>query len=198
MEQLLQITTVPIKYELSVTHARYERKSQTSEVIMDHQPARLQMRSSNAKLFINTRAARSSVCPTTIESVEKYASDGMQAAKDATARYAKEGQRMANALPEDNVLHQIFAERVSAPTGQFMLGFIPTVGPEIQYQEADLQTQYQADKLSFDVRVSHGDIEYIPGDVSVNITQWPDVIIEYIGSPVYVPPSASERFEASA
>ena len=46
------------------------------------------------------------------------------------------------------------------------------------------------DKMNFDWRILKGDFEFIPGDIEFNITQYPDVMIEYIGGPIYVPPSA--------
>ena len=53
------------------------------------------------------------------------------------------------------------------------------------------------DRMNFDVRVSGGDIEYIPGSVDFTITQWPNVLIEYIGQPMYVPPR-DDQFSARA
>ena len=90
----------------------------------------------------------------------------------------------------------IIDSRVSFPIGDFNLDFIPKTGPDIQYQEPSLDIQYQMDRMNFDVRVSGGDIEYIPGSVDFTITQWPDVLIEYIGQPMYVP--RDEQFSARA
>lgn len=198
MEQLLNITSVPMKYELSVTNARVDYKPQKSQVVENRVEGDFQIQHRPAKLFLNTLDARNSVIPSTFTSIRQAAQRGMQSAQDASAQYAMEGKQLVNALPGDDILSQVFKQRAAMPTGEFQLGFIPTVGPEIQYQEADFQMQYQADKLQFDVRVANGNLEYVPGDISMNVTQWPDVVIEYIGKPMYVPPSSTDRFEASA
>ena len=91
---------------------------------------------------------------------------------------------MANATPSQNILKTIIDSRVSFPVGDFNL-------------EPSLDIQYQMDRMNFDVRVSGGDIEYIPGSVDFTITQWPDVLIEYIGQPMYVPPR-DDQFSARA
>lgn len=198
MEQLLSITRVPMKYEMTVTHARLEYESQRSQVEQDRIRGGLQIQNRPAKLLINTLDARNSVTPTLSLSIKQFAEKGMQAAQDATGQYSMEAKQMMDAKPGQDVLTQIAVQRAALPTGEFGLTFIPTVGPEIQYQEADFRMQYQADKLQFDIRVQNGNVEYVPGDISVNITQWPDVMIEYMGKPLYVPPSAMARFEASA
>ena len=48
------------------------------------------------------------------------------------------------------------------------------------------------DKLNFDVRSLNGDFEFIPASIDVEITQYPDVRIEYVGEPIYVPPRKEE------
>lgn len=198
MEQLLSITTIPLKYELSITHARLEHKAQDSQVQITRQEGSFNIKNKPAQLLINTLDARNSMTPTAFLSIEQAAQKGLQAAQNATAQYAMEGKQFIDAMPGDDPLGNIIAQRSAPSTGEFQLAFIPKVGPEIQYKEPDFQMRYQADRLQFDVRVSKGDLEYVPGNIDMNITQWPDVMIEYIGRPVYVPPSSAERFEASA
>lgn len=52
----------------------------------------------------------------------------------------------------------------------------------------------EMDKLNFEFKLSNGDFEFILGSIEMNITQYPDVIIEYIGKPIYVPPSADPDY----
>ena len=51
------------------------------------------------------------------------------------------------------------------------------------------------DKLNFDLKMEQGNFKFIPGDIQLSITQQPDVLIEYIGGPLYVPPSADPNYE---
>ncbi|MBI4855597.1 MAG: hypothetical protein HY818_02470 [Acetobacterium woodii] len=36
--------------------------------------------------------------------------------------------------------------------------------------------------------------EFMPPDLEMVVTQWPDVIIKYVGGPIYVPPSADPNY----
>lgn len=36
---------------------------------------------------------------------------------------------------------------------------------------------------------------YVPGELNINVEQYPKVEIEYVGEPMYVPPSASPEYE---
>ena len=92
-------------------------------------------------------------------------------------------------------LNQILAERVAQPTGDFQLGFVPTTGPNIQWEAPEFNIEYEMDKLNFSARIGKGDFEFIPGSIELQIEQMPDIRIEYVGKPLYVPPSAAERFE---
>lgn len=198
MKQLLSIRSVPVQYELSVTHAQLKYTSQKAQVMESRTRGGLQIQNRPAKLELSTLEARNSLHPTTLLSVKQAAQRGMQAASDATAKFAMEGRQLLEAKPGSDPLGDIIAQNAAQPTGEFGLTFLPTGGAEITYVEPDFQMKYQADKLQFDARISTGNLEYVPGDVSLNVTQWPDVVIEYMGKPMYVPPSAAEHFEASA
>lgn len=198
MDQLLSIQSIPIRYELSVTPARIEYNAQKSQVMENRVRGGLHISNKPAKLALNTLEARKSMYPTPFGAVKMAAQKGMQTAQDSAAQCAQEGRQLLEAKPGDDVLGQIIAQRSAPATGDFQLDFIPAVGPDIQYVEPTFEMQYQADKLQFDTRVSNGNVQYVPGDISMNVTQWPDVVIEYMGKPIYVPPSASERFVASA
>ena len=36
---------------------------------------------------------------------------------------------------------------------------------------------------------------YVPGELAINVEQYPKVEIEYVGEPLYVPPSANPSYE---
>lgn len=193
MESLLKITTIPIEYELKVQNAKLEYKNSTAKLEMNRDQGGMTIESRPSKLHIDSYDARNSICPTTMESVRQSAAKGKTAAYEATATLAKEGALLLNARVS-NPLDQIISQRAQMPTGEFGMKFLPTTGPEIEWSDPDLTIKYQTDKLSFDLRIANGDFEFIPGDVELSITQMPDVKIEYVGSPIYVPPSAANMF----
>lgn len=195
MKQLINITTVPIQYELKIHNARLEYKASTAEVEISRNKGGMTIKSRPVKLNIDSFEARNSVVPTTMRSVEQTAQKGQQAAYQATAQMAQEGQLMLKAKIGEDVLGQIFANRNQQPTGEFELGFTPTEPVNIGYEAGDLIINYQMDKLNFDLKVANGNFEFVPGDIELSITQHPEVLIEYIGGPIYVPPSADPNFE---
>ena len=182
MKQLINITTIPIQYELRVQNARLEYKASTAEVEISRDKGGMTIKSRPVKLNIDSSAARNSVVPTTARSVAQTAQKGEQAAYEATAQLAQEGQL-------------IWANRNQQPTGQVTMGFTPSAPVDINYEAGDLIINYEMDKLNFDLKVANGDFEFIPGDIELSITQHPEVRIEYVGGPIYVPPSADPNFE---
>ncbi|MCI8453617.1 MAG: hypothetical protein HFE84_03250 [Lachnospiraceae bacterium] len=197
MEQLLQITTIPIKYELKVKNASLEYHNGTAEVEISRNSGGMQIKSRPIRVKLDTYEARNSVVPTTKTQIQRNAAEGKRAAYEATANFAREGRMLLKAKIGEGseALGQILAQRTARPTGQFQLGFIPTTGPEIDWEGPELSIEYQMDKLNFDTKIQKGDIQFVPGDIELSISQYPDVQIEYIGKPIYVPPSAMERFE---
>lgn len=195
MKQLINITTVPIQYELKIQNARLQYKNATAEVEISRDKGGMRIKSRPVKLNIDSFEARNSVVPTTARSVAQTAQKGTQVAYEATAQLAQEGQLMLKAKIGEDVLGQIFANRNQQPTGEFELGFTPSEPVELNYEAGDLIINYQMDKLNFDLKVANGNFEFVPGDIELSITQHPEVRIEYVGGPIYVPPSADPNFE---
>ena len=94
-----------------------------------------------------------------------------------------------------DVIGQIMEQRTALPTGEFNVGFIPSAPVKTEYQAPDLTINYEMDKLNFDLKIANGNFEFIPGDIEISVTQYPDVVIEYVGGPIYVPPSADPDYE---
>lgn len=102
---------------------------------------------------------------------------------------------MLKAKPGEDVLGQIFSQRAQQPTGEFSLGFTPSAPVELSYEPGELIMNYQMDKLFFDMNIENGNIEFIPSVFECSIEQYPDVKLEYVGGPSYVPPSSDPNFE---
>lgn len=200
MEPLIRITNVPITIEMKTTNAHIQRKSDSVELSISRtEGGGLRIESQPIKLRIDTFEARNTIAPTTKRSIEQAAEKGKRAAYEATAKLVREGQMLMDAkLSGGKALDQIFEMSMDIPTGDFTLARIPGAPPEISWSEPDLRIEYDMEKLNFDWRIQKGDFEFIPGTIEFSITQKPDVIIEYIGSPIYVPKSADPNFEAEA
>lgn len=195
MDQLIQITTVPIQYELKINNARLEYSRSRAELEIHKNDGGLSIKSRPVKLKLDSFQARNSVVPTTATSVKQSAQKGQQAAYSATAQLAQEGQLLLKADIGQDVIGQIMQQRTAQPTGEFELGFTPSAPVDISYEAPDLTINYEMDKLNFDLKVANGNFEFIPGNIEMSITQRPEVLIEYVGGPLYVPPSANPDYE---
>ena len=197
MEQLLKITNVPIALELKVNHARLEYKNASADLEIHRDTGGLQIKSSPIRLNIDTFEARDSIAPaSTYSGLKRAAQRGKEAVYQATATMAQEGHLMLKAKIGEDVLGQIIASH----SGQYFepaqagIDFIPSTGADLTWSEPNVTIDYQMDKLNFDWKIQKGDFEFIPGDIEISITQYPDVLIEYVGSPLYVPPSADPNY----
>ena len=121
---------------------------------------------------------------------------GQEAAYQATATYAQQGQLLLKAQVGEELVTQ-FAQDAMNKDLKTNVGiqFLPTVGPEITCDPGEMNIRFEMDKLNFDWRQSKGNFEFVPGDIEISVKQRPDVIIKYIGGPIYVPPSSDPDYE---
>lgn len=196
MTPLIEIKTVPIEIEMKVSHAKLEYTRGTADLEISRGDGGLSIKSRPIKLNIDTFEARNSVVPTAMRSIEQYAQKGQQASYTATATYAKQGKMFLEAKIGENVTSQIAAESTMKnyhPNSG--IEFLPSVPPEITWDPGEMEIRYEMDKLNFDWRVNHPKFEFTPGDIELSVTQQPDVIIKYVGGPLYVPPSSDPEYQ---
>lgn len=193
MERLIEIKTVPIELEMKVNHARLDYKRSTVDLEISRDQGGLQIRSKPIKVNIDTFEARNSVSPTAMRSIEQAAQRGQQKVYDTTATYARRGDLLLEAKIGEQLISQFAMESQQVNT-DFAMKWLPTTGPDISWDGGELSIRYEMDKLNFDWRMDNGNMEFIPGNIEFTVTQQPDVIIKYIGEPVYVPPSADSDY----
>lgn len=195
MYSLIEIKTVPIELQMKVTPARLEYSRGTAEVEIRRDEGGLSIRSQPIQVNIDTFEARNSVVPTTMRSIEQQAQRGNQSVYEATATIAREGKMMMEAKPGENVIPQLARQQTLGQLSQVNINFIPTTGADISWSGGDIQVQYQMDKLNFDWHMQDMSFTFVPGDIEISVTQQPDVIIKYVGGPLYVPPSSDPNYE---
>ena len=193
MERLIEIKTVPIELEMKVNHPRLDYKRSTVDLEISRDQGGLQIRSKPIKVNIDTFEARNSVSPTAMRSIEQAAQRGQQKVYDTTATYARRGDLLLEAKIGEQLISQFAMESQQVNT-DFAMKWLPTTGPDISWDGGELSIRYEMDKLNFDWRMDNGNMEFIPGNIEFTVTQQPDVIIKYIGEPVYVPPSANSDY----
>ena len=196
MGPLIEITTVPIQIEMKTTNAKLEYARGTAEMEVSRDNGKLNIKSRPVKVQIDTFEARNSITPTLARSLEQGAEKGKQSAYEATATYANQGQLLLKAQVGEELVTQ-FAEEAMMKDVKTNVGidFIPKGGAEITWDPGEMNIRYEMDKLAIDWKMGEGSFEFTPGDIEFTVTQRPDVVIKYVGGPIYVPPSSDPNYE---
>ena len=185
MDPLIEITTVPIEIEMKVTNAKLEYTRGTADLEITRDTNGLSIQSKPIRVQLDTFEARNSVVPTAMRSIEQRAQQGQQAAYEATAIYAQQGQMLLNAKIGQELVTQ-FAEDAQTRNLKTNVGiqFLPSVGPEISWDPGQMRIHYEMDKLNFDWRINKTQFKFTPGDIEISVKQKPDVVIKYVGGPL--------------
>ena len=175
MRPLIEIQTIPIEIQMKTTnaHLEYARGTAQMEVSRD----------------------RRGLVPTAAQSIQQGAAQGQRAAYEATAVLAQEGRMMMEAKIDQDVIPQLAQQKTVDQPAQLGIQFLPEVGPDISWTGGEMSIRYEMDKLNFDWRMNQMQFTFVPGDIEFKVTQQPDVVIKYIGGPLYVPPSADPNYE---
>ena len=195
MKPLIEITTVPIQIEMKTTNAKLEYARGTAEMEISRDKKGLQIKSRPIRVNIDTFEARNSITPTLARSQEQNAQKGIQAAYRATATFAQQGKLMMETKLGEEVITKFSRESLLEGVKDVGLKFQPTTGPEITWDVGEMNIRYEMDKLNFDWKISGCSFEFTPGDIEFTVTQRPEVIVKYVGGPIYVPPSADPNYE---
>ena len=195
MKPLIEIRTIPISIQYKTTPAHIERKNANAEVEISRDRKGLSIKSRPIRLSIDSFEARNSISPSAQRSVEDLANFGKQAAYSATATIAQEGNMMVNIHLREPVIPQIAEDKTNPPPSDFNIKFIPDRPINIEWFPGDLQIEYEMDKLNFDWQTNMSNFQFTPASIEFTIEEHPQVVIEYVGGPIYVPPSANPSYE---
>ena len=195
MKPLIEITTVPIQIEMKTTHAKLEYVRGTAEMEISRDKGGLQIKSRPIRVNIDTFEARNSITPTLARSLDQNAQKGIQASYKATATFAQQGELMMKTKLGEEVITKFSRDSLLEGVQDVGLDFIPKTGAEISWDPGEMNIRYEMDKLNFDWKINGGSFEFTPGDIELTVTQRPEVIIKYVGGPIYVPPSADPNYE---
>lgn len=195
MKQLLEIQTIPMVMEFKISPAKIQYQSELASVSVSRDRGGYRMHSRMAKLNLDTYEARNSVVPSLTRSIQQFAAAGVSSGYEATANFAEEGNLMSNPLNKDAII-QIIHNRLDTEPKDFNIAFIPDTPVNITYVPPELSIQYDMDKLNFKWKTGGPkDFKFTPASIEYNIKQYPKVVIKYVGSPNYVPPSADPNYK---
>lgn len=190
MDQLLSISSTLGKVGINTTQGYMTNSHENASFTINRQDGGgLQMKGTLAKVEIDQTAAFDSVNPSLSKSIDNFAREGHQAADAATQKYTNEGEMYRKAQIGEDVLQKISESTLNVNTN-VGIEFLPTTGPKFNYIPGELEIDFKMDELKFDWKVQQGELDYTPAEVSIHMEQEPDINIEYLGGPTYVPSSS--------
>ena len=197
---LLHITTIPIQIEIKVTNAKYEYpEDRQPKVNITSTNGKFVMKAEPLKLNIDTYEARKSLGEghmTDGDILKQKASEGFSIAFQGTARVASDGNSLARGMTASEIAIQ---NARAGATVETVMEFLPKTGADITFDAGKLNIEYQMGDQEFDWDVKPQlPMEFIPGSVELIVRDRPRVEIEYLGEPLYVPPSANPNYKPPA
>jgi hypothetical protein len=193
---LLSITSIPIAVEINIVPGELRNPNAPKPKInISTGEGGIQIKADPAKINIDTYKARSSMGYGKYNSadfVKKEVDKGITLSYQGTARIVSEG----NSLARGSTASQLAMKNSNAgKTINTVMEHIPKANADVTFEKGILHIDYQMKDLNIDwENLKTVPLQFIPGRVEVNITQYPDIIIEYTGRPIYVPPSADPLY----
>ena len=140
MMPLIEIQSVPIEIEMKVSHARLEYTHATADLEISRSGNGLSIKSRPIRLNIDTFESRNSVMPSSVpRNITQNAQRGQQAAYQATATYAQQGQLLLKAQVGEELVTQFAADAINKNIKTNVgIDFIPSVGPELSWDSGEM------------------------------------------------------------
>lgn len=193
--QLLKITSIPLKYNIETENASLKIQRLSQEQISQHSElANLSVSSEGIKIRMDSSAMRSSMGFKTVAQVaEEAPAKTQQTANSVTSAYVNMGNRMAQ--KGMTVAQYINQNMLSNTTIETAISQIPSVRIDTSWEPAKSEVNFEPAKTQFDWQSAQKKMEFVPSKLSLEIEQYANVDIEYIGGFSYVPPSSNPDYE---
>ena len=189
--QLLKITSIPLKYNIETENASLKIQRLSQEQISQHSElANLSVSSEGIKIRMDSSAMRSSMGFKTVAQVaEEAPAKTQQTANSVTSAYVNMGNRMAQ--KGMTVAQYINQNMLSNATIETAI----SVRIDTSWEPAKSEVNFEPAKTQFDWQSAQKKMEFVPSKLSLEIEQYANVDIEYIGGFSYVPPSSNPDYE---
>lgn len=194
--QLLRITTNPMKYEMEIVRPKLEyNQDPIPSANMESHSAKLKIdKIENTKVNIDTYEARKSLGIMKVGDLIKKGAEKMDKhIKEVTREYVNIGKAMSN-IQDTVSISDIFKSKMLEQP-QLYTAYLPSVGADLTWSPAQLLMSFEQGDIKADWQINENKFNFIPGSIHLNISEFASVNIEYLGGPMYVPPSASPEYE---
>ena len=196
--QLLKITSTPMKYELEVEDAKLDyQQAGSPSCDISTSSSQLKMKSQSSLVQIDTYEARKSLGQTNIEdSVQQYAAKGKEHIINQTKEYVQFGQAMADIQNGTEISDIVKQKMLQQP--ELYTTFLPSASADISFTPSKLDINFTPSDVNLDWKVNDNSFSFEAGSVHMKIVEYAHVDIEYLGGPMYVPPSADPNKKEQA
>lgn len=200
VEQVLQISVTPMQYELQVQNARLEyHQDFHPKSNMKQTQGVMEMKRTDGLMQLDTSEARKSLgYRTTQDLSDENAQKGKENIQDLTRSYVDMGKQLSqpgSSIPD--IVRQRVLQDVQEASQKYTV-FLPSSGAELSWQPGELDMNYREGQVQTDWDIGRAQLDYIPGSVRLNILEYAQVDIRYIGGPLYFPPSADPDYVEEA
>ncbi|CAM5191089.1 YviE OS=Ureibacillus acetophenoni OX=614649 GN=SAMN05877842_101184 PE=4 SV=1 [Ureibacillus acetophenoni] len=179
----IQITTSDIKVDMQISDPIQKINQKSADLKIDQPAAILDISSTSAKLLIDqSKAWRDLGLLTTKESIAKYAQDGQQAVLKRISKDVREGRQMMESAGKgtgSQIAANIAKQNHGPKQAPINIKFIPSVGSvDINYVPGNLDVNVTPQKPRIDVQVNRPTHNYTPGTINHEVVQYPSIDIE--------------------
>ena len=194
---LLQIRSTPIKININVTRASIASPAkQLPRMNVKTDKGGFRMEATPVKLNIDTYQARSSMGMGNLKMGDFYGEEAQRGIKlgyQGIAKIVDNGNSLGRGATPVEIAVQNQRANFNIET---VMEWIPKTGAEISWDAGELNISYQVDDTTIDwEHLEASRLIFNPGSVEIMVDQYPEVVIEYVGEPIYVPPSANPNYE---
>nr|WP_312577359.1 DUF6470 family protein [Sedimentibacter sp.] len=195
IKPVLEIKTIPMSMEFKINKAHYEISNENTSIEIKNGNGCIEMRMEPIKLNIDTLELNSVKSKhITKNSLEHYPLQSKKAVYEATASYGEEGSMTINIQIMNNPVSDIALQKFNSDVS-FNYGLSSATESDTSWNPQDISIRYEMDKLNFDWKVNRPQINFIPGNIEFIIKEYPKLEINYIGTPIFVPPSADPNYK---
>lgn len=183
MEQLITIETVPIKIEYVKKEPLKLSSVHDQNTKVDSQVASQRIESKPIRIALND----------SFEPSTDYQWDN--STYTATAKYGDDGKLNLEVQMEDGRATPIHFKHLSRGIDQ-MAGLVAPERINSVGESASMIIPIDSSSVSGGMKtLDNVNTEFMPPDIELKITQRPQVIIKYVGGPIYVPRSADPNYQ---
>ncbi len=195
IKPVLEMRTIPISMEFKINKAHYEIVKDNASIKIKNSNGCIEMQMEPIKLNLDICELNSGNNGKKSKNLEfEYSKQGIKENYEATASYSEEGYMTVNIQITGKPVSDVELQKFNSDVN-FNMGYSPAVNNDTSWEPKDISIKYEMDKLNFDWKLNRPEINFIPGNIEFIIKEYPSIEINYIGTPIFVPPSADPDYK---